>query len=74
VGGLPDADRMVRVLRLGDDELAADQLDAFTLEDTQLDETLVLDALPSPECQRRLFHDSTVIVPTAEVNVPEPRR
>ena len=38
---------MIGALGLGDDELAADQLDRFPLEHPQGDEPIVLDALPA---------------------------
>jgi hypothetical protein len=45
---------MIGALGLGDDELAADELDPVTREDAKIDEPLVLDSLPAPKGERGL--------------------
>jgi hypothetical protein len=49
---------MVRPLRLGDDEVPADQLDTIVTEDAELDEPVILLARPALESQSGLRHVS----------------
>jgi hypothetical protein len=45
---------MIRTLGLGDDELAADQLEGLSLEHAELDQPIVLGALPAASRERNL--------------------
>jgi hypothetical protein len=47
---------VIPILRLGDHELAADQLERLAREHAQLDQPLVLDALPLADGQGSLRH------------------
>jgi hypothetical protein len=47
---------VVGALRLGDDELATDELDGLAPEYAEAHEPLVLGSLPSPERERSLLH------------------
>src|SRR5207253_1370547 len=47
---------VIRALRLGDDELPADQLDGLAAEHPEAHEPLVLGSLPPPERQWGLRH------------------
>src|SRR4029453_5894186 len=47
---------MVAAVRLGNHELAADQLHRLALEETEVDEPLVLPTLPVPGGQGLLLH------------------
>jgi hypothetical protein len=52
---------MIRTLGLGDDELAADQLEGLSLEHTELDQPIVLGALPATSRERNLAHEVSVV-------------
>jgi len=60
---------MIHALRLGNDELAADQLEWLPVERPQLDKPVVLDALPAANGQRRLLHALRVAARSAKGNV-----
>ena len=66
---LGDRGGMVRALRLGDDELAADQLDGLALEHSEIHQPVVLRPLPAPQRERDL-HAPTVAGGWTLVNVP----
>jgi hypothetical protein len=55
---------VIRPLRLGDDELATEQLEGLTLEHPEIDEPVVLDTLPATERERRLRHALTLANPS----------
>jgi len=60
---------MLAALALGDDQLAADELDRLVVvEGAEVDEPLVLHASPAAKRERRLLHDGSVASGTSLVN------
>src|SRR5439155_7966268 len=68
--GADDADRArVRAaLRLGDDELAANQLERLAVEHAEVDEPTVFGARPSANRERPLRHRPTLVSARGAVN------
>jgi hypothetical protein len=59
---------VVSALRLGDDELATDELERLALEHPELDEPIVLGTLPATDRERSLGHEARVAVRILAVN------
>jgi hypothetical protein len=55
-------------LRLGDHELAADELERLTIEDADVNQALVFHSPPPPRCEGRLLHGASVATDLASVN------
>src|SRR5688572_13642617 len=66
-----DAGRMRAALRLGDDQLPADELDRLALQRADVDQSLVFNAPPALRGERRLLHGRSVAMPVCMVNASE---
>jgi len=60
---------MRAALRLGDDQVPADQLDRFALERADIDQPLVFDAAPPLRGEWCLLHGGSVATRVGRVNV-----